>query len=99
MIAPFSLQKMNILSWLKDLFSRKKKIEVDKPTSFVGSSPQASMGGVSELPTTNIATADELNKLKDELAELKTKTLSALDEVEKQNKTKQTKKKRSERGP
>lgn len=75
---------MNILFWLKSLFSRKKGVEeVDKSTSFVSSSPETP---ISELQVSDIATADilvELNKLKYELTELKTKTSSALNDFEK----------------
>lgn len=78
---------MNILSWLKNLFNRKREVEADKPTSFVA--PETLAGGISELPITKTATADifvELKNLKDELTELKTKTYSALGEINKQKK-------------
>lgn len=80
---------MNILSWLKNLFSRKKENAVSGLTQSTSSPSGVPVGGISDSPTTNTVTYDvftELNKLKIELTELKTKTSSALDEVEKQKK-------------
>ena len=78
---------MSILSWLVNLFSRKKEIEVNEPTLFAGISPGTPTGGISELPIADTATTDifsELRNLRDELTVLNTKTSSALKEVEKQ---------------
>ena len=76
---------MNILSWLKNLFSKKKEIAPEKSESFGGSLLEKPTGSVPELPTIKTATADvfdELNKLRDEFKNDLTETKEAFRKLE-----------------